>query len=124
MINEILKVPRTKGDHTPTIGQEARVHDTETGFVFRVVVTGVSEEFIEVEKLEQIIETGNELISVIGGTLNVNAEMKKKGTCSRFKDQEVMLVHKIVNNVLSMVCEVEGKRYISCEEGCPIYVKR
>lgn len=75
------------------------------------------------EVKEQVIELGNEKITVFGGTLTINAEMTEFGICE-LSGTEVKVRTKIVDNVETQICEVDGKQYKTCEEGCPIWNKQ
>lgn len=119
MENKTIRIKRTEKGIKPVIGQEVHIRDEE-GLVFLVKVIGFDNEFVEVGKLEQVIQLANETISVIGGTLNINATETTIGHCQGSK-QEVKQIHKIVNNVESVECEVDGKLYKACEDGCPIW---
>lgn len=120
--DETLKLKRTpNGMKNIVVGQEVRVRTPEKD-IFDVKVVAISEEFVELEILNQVVDIGNgKEMLFIGGTVKINATETEMGECSRYKDQEVKLVHKIVNNVSSMECEVEGKQYRTCEEGCPVW---
>lgn len=122
-MSETLKLKRTSnGRKDFVVGQVIRIKHPEDGNIYEVKIVTISDEILEVEVIAQIVDIGQgKEMLVFGGSININAESSEIGNCSRYGQQEVKLIHKIVNNVESVVCEVEGKQYRTCEEGCPVW---
>jgi hypothetical protein len=109
LIDELEKIVK----ESPEAEVSIAIFDSGAGIgrriddVFRVEHVDTEEVYLEMD--------------VAGGTLKINVEYSEIGNCSRYWQQEVKVVHKIVDNTSSMECDVEGKRYKTCEEGCPIW---
>lgn len=122
-MSETLKLKRTpNGRKDFVVEQVIRIKHPEDGNIYEVKIVAISDENLEVEVIAQIVDIGQgKEMLVFGGTININAEHKEITNCPKYGQQETKLVHKIVNNVESVVCEVEEKQYRTCEEGCPIW---
>lgn len=122
MKKEILKLKRTSSViNNIEVGKRLRVRTPEKD-IFDVKITSFNEEFVEMEILNQVVDVGNgQEMLFFGGTIKINATEIETGNCPKYPGHEVEFVHKILNNVPSDMCEVEGKQYKTCEEGCPIW---